>query len=127
MTGCWRGSARLMAALTCLAGAVAVMNAVAGPQTLVDPTRPVSASTVTETRVDTQRVQLEAVLNRSGSYVAIVNGRLVRAGDHVGNITIQTVTLEGVRYVQDGKTGFASMAATKLSVRKDVASKKEIP
>jgi hypothetical protein len=113
-----------MAALTCLAGAGVVMNAVAGPQTLADPTRPVSVSAVAESRVDSPKVQLEAVLNRSGSYVAIVNGKLVRAGDHVGNITIQAVTLEGVRYVQDGKSGFASMPATKLLVRQDSASKK---
>lgn len=107
--------------------ALLVTQALAGPQTLSDPTRPVTAAATTEDHVESSRVQLEAVLNRSGSYVAIVNGKLVRAGDHLGNITIQEVTADSVRYMQDGKPGRAQMPTAKLSVRHDPVVDKEVP
>jgi hypothetical protein len=115
--------------LICRASALTAVAAsvVAGAQTLTDPTRPMSAPAAAEARTESSKLQLEAVLNRSGSYVAIVSGKLVHSGDRFGNITIQDISAAGVRYSQDGKTRFVAMPDTKLSVRHEPAVTKEIP
>jgi hypothetical protein len=73
-------------------------------------------------------VHVQAIVSRPGSCVAIVNGKLVRAGDKLGSISIKEVTSDGVRYVRDGHVGFSRVAsAAPLVVRRALVAKKDLP
>jgi MSHA biogenesis protein MshK len=79
-----------------------LLSAAAQAQTFRDPMRPPgSAPAVSSVRKATA-LQLEGVI--SGTVrVAIVNGRLVRAGDDVGGARILEVLSDGVRYSRAGR------------------------
>jgi hypothetical protein len=64
---------------------------------LRDPTRPPQAAATRAAAVE-QAPVLTAVFASGERRSAIVNGRLVRAGDRVGVFTIEDVLAEGVRY-----------------------------
>jgi len=61
-------------------------------EALVDPTRPASTAATPAAPADASAVHVQAVFIRPDSCVAIVNGRLVRAGDHIANLAIESVT-----------------------------------
>lgn len=86
---------------------------------LVDPTRPMSATDTPAAPSEAGGVRVQAVVIRAGSRVAVVDGRVVRAGDRIANVTIEEVTPDGVRYSQDGHSRFARLKSpTPLSVRR---------
>lgn len=87
-----------------------------GVQPLTDPTRPTAASD--RGVEDASGVQLQALIVRAGTRVAIVSGHLVRAGDRIGDVRIEAVTPEGVRYSQNGHSAFARLAAGTVIVRR---------
>lgn len=96
-------------------------------EALVDPTRPASAAASPAALEESSAVHVQAVFVRPGASVAIVNGKLVKSGDHIANISIDAVTAAGVRYTRAGHPGFATVPATKLDVRATSAHKKDVP
>ena len=108
------------------AAALALLPLVAhAGDTLVDPTRPVTASAQVRHAEDVLRV--EAILDREGQRIAIVGGKVVRAGDRLSWGQIQEVTATGVRYVADGRIQFMTLDVPKLKVRRVSATQGEAP
>ncbi len=68
---------------------------------LRDPTRPPQAAGPHAAAIE-QAPVLTAVFATGERRSAIVNGRLVRAGDSVGAFTIEDVLVDGVRYRRAG-------------------------
>lgn len=85
---------------------------------LVDPTRPSNVKVTAPARVDAFR--LEAILNSNGSPVAIVSGKVVRAGDSVGGAHIDEISADGVRYTKDGRSHTARLEPKVMQVRRNV-------
>jgi hypothetical protein len=67
-----------------------------------DPMRPAGAAPRFAKPVTQPSLKLEGII-AGGSRVAIVNGRLVRAGDSIGGARILEVFANGVRYERAGK------------------------
>lgn len=85
---------------------VAVLStAAAHAQTFRDPMRPAGTAPATSSAARPTAVaslKLEGVI--SGPVrIAIVNGRLVRAGDMIGGATVLEVLPDGVRYSRAGR------------------------
>ncbi|HXY97941.1 MAG TPA: hypothetical protein VEH00_13335 [Steroidobacteraceae bacterium] len=114
----WR--AILCALLLCARATTALADGA-----LLDPTRPHTAEALLES--DLSGVHVQAILDRSGTRLAIVDGRLVRAGDRIGGIVIEEVTAHGVRYSRDGRGEFAALESPKIPVRRDTPVKRESP
>ena len=110
--------------LACLIAATEAIGTVRAAQ-LLDPTRPSTASDAGAE--ETGGVHVEAIILREGTRVAIVSGHLVRAGDRLGGVLIEEVTPEGVRYVQNGHSVFARLAAGTVVVRRAPASGERVP
>lgn len=85
---------------------------------LLDPTRPASARASTPTKFEF--VRLEAVFRADGGFVAIVNGKVVRAGDRIGSVRIDEVFPSGIRYTRDGRALSAHLNGSALKVRQNV-------
>ena len=86
---------------------------------LLDPTqpahlRPANASETLPT------VRVEAILQSGERRVAIVNGKVVRAGDRVGAVQILEVNTDGVRYSRGGETNVARLTTKPMQVRHNV-------
>ena len=95
---------------------------------LVDPTRPVTATDPAVAASETGAMHVQAVVIRAGSRVAVVDGRLVRAGDRIANALIEEVTPDGVRYSQAGHSRFARLKSpTPLTVRRGAQSQRDVP
>lgn len=91
---------------------------------LVDPTRPANARSVAPAQ-KADALRLEAIFRSEGVNVAIVNGKVVRAGDRVGGIRIDEVMPFGVRFTRNGQTHTARLADKALQVRQNVVSNEE--
>ncbi len=103
------------------------VRALSAAEALVDPTRPASAAATPAGVADASGVHVQAVFVRPGGSTAIVNGQLVRAGDHIGGVSIEAVTAAGVRYTQAGHSGFATVHTTTWVVRATSPQKKDVP
>lgn len=91
---------------------------------LVDPTQP--AHTRPATNGETmQAVRVEAILQSGERRLAIVNGKVVRAGDRIGSIQILDVSTDGVRYSRDGETNVARLTVKPMQVRYNERSGEE--
>ena len=86
---------------------------------LVDPTQPAHLRPATNGET-LQTVRVEAILQSGERRLAIVNGKVVRAGDRVGSIQILEVSPDGVRYSRDGETNIARLTKP-MQVRHNVA------
>ncbi|HEY6924016.1 MAG TPA: hypothetical protein VI653_11135 [Steroidobacteraceae bacterium] len=86
------------------------------PEGLVDPTRPTTA-TGHSVASHACGVCVEAIITRRDGSFAVVNGRVVRAGDRFSDISIEEVTPDGVKYLQAGHRGFARLHQEKLDPR----------
>lgn len=104
-----------LAGLACLAVLFAGAPVARAAEGLLDPTRPTSAVAAPESVGD--GIHVEAVIQRAGSRIAIVNGHIVRAGDHLGDTLIEEVTADGVRYSQHGHSAFARLTTSTIAVR----------
>jgi hypothetical protein len=103
----------------CIAACVTAATVTRADDALADPTQPGSRAA---SRVHSGGLQVQGIITRSGTRIAIVDGRLVRAGDRVGNVVIQEVLPEGVRYSRrKGHTGFARLAGEISTRRATVA------
>ena len=56
-----------------------------------------------------QGVRVEAVLRSRERDLAIVNGKIVRAGDRVSGVQIEAILVDAVRYVRDGQVHIARL------------------
>lgn len=99
-----------------LALAVMVPQAFGAPAGLIDPTRPATAASHGNTP-HACAVCVAAIVTRQEGSFAVVNGRVVRAGDRLSDISIEEVTPEGVKYLQGGRRGFARLHQEKLDPR----------
>jgi MSHA biogenesis protein MshK len=110
---------RGLAALLCL---LLVVPAYAGD--LRDPMRPVGAPTAARP-APVYSLKLEGVIS-GGQRVAIINGRLVKAGDQVAGARIVEVFATGVCYERAGKiqTLTLSVATANANVRVARSDKK---
>jgi hypothetical protein len=91
---------------------------------LLDPTRPANA----RSSVSTQTVaplRVEAILRSDERHLAIVNGKVVQAGDQVGTARIDEVLTDGVRYTRAGQTHIVRLEDRSMRVRKNVAQYEE--
>lgn len=87
------------------------------PEGLVDPTRPSTSAGHSAAASHACGVCVEAIITRQEGSFAVVNGRVVRAGDRLSDISIEEVTPEGVKYLQAGHRGFARLHQEKLDPR----------
>jgi hypothetical protein len=108
----WMGAA-LALSLTLISGLKA--------QALTDPTRPPSlrAESAAAAQTVPGRMRVEAILNRGTDCIAIVDGEVVRVGDHIGNARIEEIMHDGVRYTRAGVMQFARIETIRLQVRRE--------
>jgi hypothetical protein len=99
-----------------LAALLLTMSAKAAAERLVDPTRPPQVQDASGPSYEGVRV--EAVLRSAERHLAIVNGKIVRAGDRVGDVQIEAILVDGVRYVRDGKVHIARLQPASIPVRR---------
>ena len=93
---------------------------------LADPTHPsVPSAAVSASHPEGVRVQ--AILDRDGRRLAIVDGKIVRPGDRLPWGSIEEVTSTGIRYVAAGRARYATLEVAKLQVRHALASAKAAP
>jgi hypothetical protein len=92
---------------------------------LVDPTRPANAKAVASDVKYDNVVRLEAILRSDSSLLAIVNGKVVRAGDRVGATLIDEVLVDGIRYTRDGRSHTARLDSKAMHVRRNVVANEE--
>jgi hypothetical protein len=112
-----------LAVLALLAGAAAHAGS-----PLADPTRPMSAGDSRPAATEPGGVRVQAIMIRPDSRVALVDGRLVHAGDRIANLLIEAVTPEGVRYSQDGHSRFARLRCpSQVTVRRGAPSPRDVP
>jgi hypothetical protein len=101
--------ARALLVALALLPLIAASGAARAGNALVDPTRPVSAADPGVAASEPGAMRVQAIISRAGSRVAVVDGRVVHAGDRIGNALIEEVTPDGVRYSQDGRSRFARL------------------
>jgi hypothetical protein len=87
---------------------------------LTDPTRPTDAKAISSGEKVEAGVRLEAILRSEGSHLAIVNGKVVRAGDRIGATRIDEVLADGIRYTRDGRSHTARLDNKAMQVRRNV-------
>ncbi|HYM35398.1 MAG TPA: hypothetical protein VET48_08385 [Steroidobacteraceae bacterium] len=107
---------------TVAAIAAMLVVAVAHADTLVDPTRPVMSNKTAPTRNVEAPVRVTAIFRSNERCVAVFDGQVVKVGDRVGDLTIQEITADGVRYLRAGKVEFARLPKQAATVRRDAAS-----
>jgi len=73
-----------------------------GAQTLRDPTRPPLPVAAHRDTVRDSVPRLSGIFTSGERRAAIVNGRLVHAGDSVDQLAIEAVLADGIRYRQAG-------------------------
>lgn len=91
-----RTSSVLLALLTVVAHPRA--NAADGSPPLADPTRPPASARTDAERPARQPLEVSAVFLRGNRALALVNGRLLGAGERLGSIKIEAVLPDGIRY-----------------------------
>jgi MSHA biogenesis protein MshK len=92
--------------------------------TLIDPTRPVHAPTkaLSTVRGSEPVSRLTAIFQSNDRRVAVLDGRVVKVGDRIGDIVIQEILLDSVRYARAGRVEIVRLpkqAAAVRSARKD--------
>jgi MSHA biogenesis protein MshK len=95
-----------------------------GAEALRDPTRPMNAKTAA-VAIHAQTIHVEAVLSSHERMLAIVNGKVVRVGDRVGDARIDEVLTDGVRYTRDGRSQVARLDSHLVQVRQPAAPVKD--
>jgi MSHA biogenesis protein MshK len=119
-----RSGVRLLA--LCALVAIAVAGRVFAGD-LRDPMRPAGATPAPAARpAPVRSLKLEGVI-AGEKRVAIVNGRLVRAGDSVAGALILEVFARGVRYERAGKIHTLTLATAPANTNVRVARSDEKP
>lgn len=99
-----------------LAALLLTMSAQAAADRLIDPTRPPQAPGPSSDPSN-ESVRVEAVLRSAERDLAIVNGKIVRAGDRVAGVQIEAILPDGIRYVRDGQVRVARLQPASIPVR----------
>jgi MSHA biogenesis protein MshK len=79
-----------------------------------DPMRPAGVAPGAPRALNVQTLRLEGVIG-TVNRVAIINGRLVRAGESVGGVKILEVFANGVRFERAGKITTLTLPVTASS------------
>lgn len=95
----------------------ALLCACAHADGLKDPTQPPVTASSARGPALPRALNLEAIVQSADRYVAIVDGRIVRVGDQVGNATIQEITTDSVRYSRGGREHIIRLARRSVKVR----------
>ena len=109
-------TAKLRSALVIGSGVLCFCSAHAADG-LKDPTQPPAPVASDRGPAMPRELNLEAILQASERYVAIVDGKIVRVGDRVGNATIEEITTDSVRYSRDGREHTIRLARRSVKVR----------
>ena len=96
--------------------------AVVAEDGLRDPTQPPMAPVTTPTAASIVPLRVEAIMRNGDQFRAIVEGKVVRAGDRVGNATIQEITSDSVRYMRGARSEVARIKTSKVNVRRSTAA-----
>jgi MSHA biogenesis protein MshK len=92
----------------------------AASEHLADPTRPAHAKAPAPVQLAAE-LRLEAVLKSGERHVAIVNGKIVRAGDRIGGALIEEISSHAVRYTRGGQSQVLRLQEHAMQVRRNVA------
>jgi hypothetical protein len=72
---------------------------------LADPTRPIDAPAIPSAKVRAAAaLKLDGIVYSASREVAIVNGRLVKAGDWIGDAHIDAIARDCVHYTREGRS-----------------------
>jgi hypothetical protein len=88
---------------------------------LVDPTRPAFAptkSSPTARSIDPVS-RVTAIFQSGERRVAVIDGQVVKAGDRIGDVVIQEILVDGVRFMRGGRVEVARLPKPAVSVRSD--------
>jgi len=96
----------------------------ASAEALRDPMKPMNAKAAA-VAVSAQTLRVEAILSSHERMLAIVNGKVVRAGDRVGDARIDEVFDDGVRFTRDGRSQVARLDSHLVQVRQPLAPSKD--
>jgi hypothetical protein len=80
---------------------------------LADPTRPMGAAAKV---VESSPLKLEGIVHSATRDIAIVNGRLVKAGEWIGDARIEAIARDSVRYTRAGRSHVLALE-TPIKVR----------
>ncbi|HEU4654822.1 MAG TPA: hypothetical protein VFS47_12605 [Steroidobacteraceae bacterium] len=116
-------SARAAAPIATAVGSMLIAHGVRA-EALRDPTKPMNAKTA-PLAASARAIRVEAILSSSERMLAIVNGKVVRAGDRVGDARIDEVLTDGIRYTRDGHSQVARLDSHVVQVRQPIAPKDE--
>jgi len=84
---------------------------------LKDPTQPPVSTSPARGVALPRQLNLEAIMQSAERYVAIVDGKIVRVGDRIGNATIEEITTDTVRYSRGGREHTIRLARRAVKVR----------
>lgn len=97
----------------------------ANASALRDPTQPPMAPSAASTTAAIAPLRVEAIFRHGSQFTAIVDGKLVRAGDRVGAAVIQEITSDAVRYTRGGRSEITRLKSSTLNVRRPSAPVEE--
>jgi MSHA biogenesis protein MshK len=92
---------------------------------LADPTRPASMplattpAAVSSAAVGT--LKLEAIVHSNERRLAIVNGKLLRVGERLGDVRIEAISNDAVHYSRAGRSHTLQLAEQAIQVRRPAA------
>jgi hypothetical protein len=101
-----------------LALALTLVAAVGSADELRDPTRPARLGPgIVMAAPGMEAVRLEAILSSGDGRRAIVNGKVVRAGESVNGVQIVAIDENTIHYTRAGRGHIATLPTRKISVR----------
>ncbi len=119
-------SLRRSIAAIAMAAAMA-LSVVVRADELVDPTRPANARRSASKEFVPQGSRVSAIFLSGKRRVAVFDGKVVKAGDRVGEVFIETITADGVRYRYEGRVEFAALPKQAATVRRSISSEESEP
>ena len=104
---------------TAIALFLVAVSTLARADTLIDPTRPANAPTKATASVRSSEPvsRLTAIFQSNDRRVAVLDGRVVKVGDRIGDAVIQEIFLDSVRYVRAGRVEIARLPRQAAAVR----------
>ena len=85
---------------------------------LADPTRPIDAPSILARKVEnSEALKLDGIVYSASREVAIVNGRLLKTGDWIGDARIDAIARDRVHYTRAGRSQVLKLA-TPIKVRR---------
>jgi MSHA biogenesis protein MshK len=87
--------------------------------TLTDPMRPAFASTksAASARPAEAAVRLTAIFKTGEHRVAVIDGKVVKSGDRIGDLQVQEILADSVRYTRGGRSETARLPSQAATVR----------